>query len=58
MWQAGCCLVAMVTGRRPWRAMYPDCKDRRPDVRAYIQHYQREMVNINLYNYINYLTNV
>lgn len=44
MWQAGCCLVAMVTGRRPWRAMYPDCKDRRPDVRAYIQHYQREMI--------------
>ena len=49
MWQAGCCLVAMVTGRRPWRAVYPDCKDRRPDVRAYIQHYQREMVIINLY---------
>lgn len=31
VWQAGCCVIAMVTGRRPWRALYPDCKNPNKD---------------------------
>ncbi|XP_019848854.1 PREDICTED: spindle assembly checkpoint kinase-like [Amphimedon queenslandica] len=42
IWQAGCCIIAMVTGRRPWRSMYLDCRERR--YRAEVQQSQIQQI--------------
>jgi serine/threonine protein kinase len=42
IWQAGCCIIAMVTGRRPWRSLYFDCKSKL--YRAEAQYHQRQQI--------------
>ena len=39
VWQAGCCFLAMVTGRRPWRCLYADSKGPRE-----MKEWQRQQV--------------
>ena len=57
IWQAGCCVLAMCTGRRPWRHLFMDVfSDKQPErLNWAMKADQRRMVSILVSNLVSIL---